>query len=201
MKQLFSILFFLAAMLSQAQTLGGYQVGSAVQNFTLVNAADGNTISLNNYSDKKVVVLLFTSNECPYSRLYEDRMIKLSQEFSDDGVIFLLINPNAGMNDKNENIAAMRKHIQATKSLFPYLADTTRMIASDYNVTRLPEAFVLKRMENQFILMYKGALDDNPQSPEQVMNKFLFDAIQAMISNKTIKVSSTRPVGCLMKPY
>ena len=102
----------------------------------------------------------------------------------------------------------MRKRIQTARYLFPYLADTLQRVAIDFGVTRLPTAFVLKRMENSFRLVYKGAIDDSPESSDNpqsgakdILNNYLNDAIVAMLDNKSIKIAQTRPVGCVLKEY
>ena len=59
---------------------------------------DGNNYSLSNFKDKKVLIVMFTCNHCPYVQAYEDRLIALQKEFKDKGVVFIAINPN---DDKN----------------------------------------------------------------------------------------------------
>jgi thiol-disulfide isomerase/thioredoxin len=196
------------SLYSWAQPMGGYPIGAAIRNFTLLNVANKQPVSLEDYSDKKIVVLIFTSNNCPYSKIYEDRIITLNNRYSDKGVIFLLINPASNPTEKNESIDAMRKKIQTSRYLFPYLADTLQRVAIDFGVTRLPTAFVLKRMENSFRLVYKGAIDDSPESSDNpqsgakdILNNYLNDAIVAMNDNKSIKIAQTRPVGCILKEY
>ena len=195
------ILFLLTYYISVAQPLSGYRLGDEINNFTLLNVTNQTPISLNDYLDKKVVVIIFTNNNCPYAKLYEQRIATLARRYNTSGVTFLLVNPSVSKSDKFETIEAMRKKIQNDQSLYPYLADTTQSLAISFGVTRLPDAFVLKKMENSFRLVYKGSIDDNPQSAENITNNYLDDAISAMINNKTIKIAETRPVGCLLKQY
>lgn len=199
MKNFFLILFFTLSMSSFAQTLGGYVIGDEIKNFTLMNVTNEAPISLSDYNDKKVVVIIFVNNSCPYAKLYEQRIINLAKRYNSSGVAFLLVNSSVSKSDKQETIEAMRKKVQNDESLYPYLADTTQSLAISFGVSRLPDAFVLKKMENSFRLVYKGSIDDNPQSSTDVSIPFLSDAITAMITNKSIKISETRPVGCLLK--
>jgi len=201
MKNFISGLLFLIAAASFAQPLSGYRIGDEIYNFTLLNVTNQTPISLNDYHDKKVVVVIFTNNNCAYAKLYEQRITNLARRYNSQGVAFLLVNPSVSKSDKYETVEAMRKKIQNDQSLYPYLADTTQALAVSFGVTRLPDAFVLKKMDNVFRLVYKGSIDDNPQTSENVTNNFLDEAISAMINNKSIKVSDTRPVGCLLKQY
>ncbi|WP_299252002.1 thioredoxin family protein [uncultured Cytophaga sp.] len=201
MKKIFLLILISASFITHAQTLSGYRIGDAIQNFTLLNVTNETPISLTDYNDKKVVVIIFVNNSCPYAKLYEQRIMNLAKQFNSSGVAFLLINSSVSKTDKQETIEAMRKKVQNDQSLYPYLADSTQRLAIDFGVTRLPDAFVLKKMENSFRLVYKGSIDDNPQSAKDVTYFFLSDAITAMITNKSIKVSESRPVGCLLKQF
>ena len=201
MKKIFLLILISASFITHAQTLSGYRIGDAIQNFTLLNVTNETPISLTDYNDKKVVVIIFVNNSCPYAKLYEQRIMNLAKQFNSSGVAFLLINSSVSKTDKQETIEAMRKKVQNDQSLYPYLADSTQRLAIDFGVTRLPDAFVLKKMENSFRLVYKGSIDDNPQSAKDVTYFFLSDAITAMITNKSIKVSESKPVGCLLKQF
>lgn len=199
MKNFLFVLFFSTSMASIAQPLSGYLIGDEIKNFTLINVTNEMPISLSDYNDKKVVVIIFVNNSCPYSKLYEQRIINLAKRYNTSGVAFILVNSSVSKSDKQETVEAMRKKVQNDESLYPYLADTAQSLAVSFGVTRLPDAFVLKKMENSFRLVYKGSIDDNPQSSTDVTLAFLSDAISAMITNKSIKISETRPVGCLLK--
>lgn len=203
MKKLFFYVFaiILSVSAAVAQPLSGYQIGDEIKNFSLLNVTNQTVLSLTDYTDQKVVVIIFTNNNCAYAKLYEQRIANLAKQYNTSGVAFLLVNPSVSNSDKYETIEAMRKKIQNDKSLYPYLADTTQSLAISFGVQRLPDAFVLKKMETSFRLVYKGSIDDNPQSAQDATNRFLSDAIAAMVTNKSIKIADTRPVGCLLKPF
>ncbi|MCU0416297.1 MAG: redoxin domain-containing protein [Cytophagaceae bacterium] len=189
--------FLLHTTTSFGQSYSGYVIGDPIRDFNLTNVADAGSVQL--YQQTEIVVVLFTSNDCAYSRLYENRIKALQQEFSSQNVTFLLINANFQQQHPQENADAMRKHIQNSHWLIPFLADTSGKVARQFGATRLPHAFVLKKMDQQYRLVYKGAIDDNPQSPEEVIHRFLREAILAMVQKKSVKISETRPVGCILK--
>jgi peroxiredoxin len=182
---------------SFSQSYNGYRIGDAVSDFALPNISDLNKVSL--YNQSEIVVVLFTSNDCAYSHLYEARIKALQAEFSSQGVSFLMINSNYSATNSHENTDAMRKSMQDSKWLIPYLCDSLGTVSRTFGATRLPHAFVLKKMDTQYRLVYKGSIDDNPQSPEEVVHRFLRDAVLAMVQKKSVKVSETRPVGCIVK--
>ena len=54
---------------------------------------------------------------------------------------------------------------------------------------------------NEFQLIYKGAIDDNYEDINKVEKFYLKDAIEQLSNGKKIKVSETDPVGCSIKRF
>ena len=73
-----------------------------VENFTLEDILTGQNFELQEYTDSKAVVLVFTTLSCPFSKLYENRIIELKNRFSKDNMVFAMVNPHFG-NDEEEN--------------------------------------------------------------------------------------------------
>ena len=69
----------------------GLKAQTQVQNFTLTNVVDGKSISLDQYSSSNGVVVLFTSNECPFDNYYKDRIKEMIGTYAGK-VQFLLVN-------------------------------------------------------------------------------------------------------------
>ncbi len=68
--------FFIALITSWLAPQQVDQSGNdKIENFSLVNATNNKTVSLADFANERTVVLIFTSNYCPYARLYEDRII------------------------------------------------------------------------------------------------------------------------------
>src|SRR4028118_2088637 len=76
-----------------AQTPKGYMLGDAVANFQVKNV-DGRVITLADYRSQKGLIVVFTSNHCPFSKAYEDRLIALDRMFAPQGYPVLAIMPN-----------------------------------------------------------------------------------------------------------
>ena len=72
---LLTIVMFTSALIAD-----GYQVGDKATDFKLVNI-DGKQVSMADYKDAKGFIVIFTCNHCPYSKLYEDRIIALDKKF------------------------------------------------------------------------------------------------------------------------
>lgn len=165
-------------------------------NFSLKDA-NNRSVSLSDFAKSKTVVVVFTNNQCPYATQYENRLLTLSSTYSGQGVQFLFINPGGSMGNSDE----LLKEIATKNYNFPYLADDSQKVTAQFGATRMPEAFVLNNNNNEFVLKYKGAIDDNPQAEASVKNKYLKNVIDDVLANKTVTTLDKRATGCMIKKY
>jgi peroxiredoxin len=171
-----------------------------IENFSLVNALNNKTVSLSDFAGERAVVVVFTSNYCPYARLYEDRIIALAEEYAGRGVQFLLVNSNTSLDNIDDSVEEMARHAKEKGYRFPYLADKEHRVAGMLGATKTPEAFVLQNNGGgTFVLKYRGAIDDNPQVAQEVTVNYLHDAIAATLNRRNLSVAEKRPTGCMIK--
>ena len=175
------------------------QHGKIIENFSLINAINKQKISLSDYKDKKAIAIIFTSNYCPYSKLYEDRILSLHKSFSQKGLQVLLINPNDPQKSANDSIEKMAEKASEKNYPFPYLADKSHTVGKQLGATKTPEVFLLVRKGNGFEIVYNGAIDDNPQVPQDVNESYVSDAVATVLQGKSLSVSSHKPTGCIIK--
>lgn len=166
-----------------------------VPDFKLTNVLNGQTISPDTYPSCAGMVLIFTSNSCPYDEYYLKRIEKLSQSYQ-DRVPVLLINAHTEPDESAEKMAARGKTVNMS---VPYLSDKDQTLMTALNVKKSPEAFLLKNDGGKFNVVYRGAIDDNPQVEADVHHHYLRDAIDIMLSNQKIETPEVRPVGCNLK--
>lgn len=162
----------------------------------LLNVVSGDSIALDHRSSGPLAVLIFTSNFCPYSVKYEDRIKELYQQFSKRDIQFFLVNPNVTPEDSPEE---MKKKARALNYPFPYLKDHQQVLTEIMGATRTPEVFLLKPVKNGFELVYRGAIDDNPQTAYDVENPYLRNAIQSVLAGDTVEPTEVRVTGCVIK--
>lgn len=173
--------------------------GQTIENFTLINTADNSKVSLNNFINKKGVVVIFTSDFCPYSKLYEERIETMANDFSDKGIQFILINPNNPLISQDDSVEKMAKNAREKGYRFPYLADKDQKVANAFGATKTPEVYLLKPSGSNFRVLYSGAIDDNPQVATDVDRDYLKEAINNLLNGKPIQPNHQRPTGCMIK--
>jgi hypothetical protein len=166
-----------------------------IQNFELVNVVNNQKISLATYPSCQGIVLVFTSNTCPYDDYYRKRIAAIAATYG-DRVPLLLVNSHAEPEESREQMAAKARQLTLQT---PYLADKDQTLMTALNVRKSPEAILLKNQDGKFSVVYRGAIDDNAQVEADVHHHYLRDAIDIMLTNQRIETSEVRPVGCNLK--
>lgn len=134
--------------------------GEKAKDFSLPGI-DGKTYSLASFSDKKILVIVFMCNHCPYVQASWDRMIALQKEFGDRRVQFIGINSNDEKNYPEDSFEKMKEYAEKKGHNFPYLRDETQEVAKAYYATCTPDFFVYDKNRE---LVYHGGIDDNLES-------------------------------------
>jgi thiol-disulfide isomerase/thioredoxin len=175
-------------------------MSQSMADITLIELENQKKTSLRDFDKSTLIVLFFTSNYCPYAKLYEERVDALHLKFKPKGITFLAINANLknGHNkDKKSELDKMWA-VKTTKSI-PYLLDSDQRLINSLEITKNPEVVVLSPINNGFEVVYKGAIDDNPQMPQQVNRRYLNDFLDAWVNKKPLPEFDVQVAGCLIK--
>ncbi|HZL88869.1 MAG TPA: thioredoxin family protein [Pirellulaceae bacterium] len=172
----------------------GLNIGDSAPAWKDLPGTDGKKHSLADLKDKEVVVVVFTCNSCPYAVDVEDRLIALHKELASGGKGALVaVCSNVY---KDDTLEAMTKRAKEKKFEFDYLQDDEKSsLANALGARRTPEFFVLDKDRN---VVYMGAIDDSPDG-QNVKQKYVSDAVAAVLAGKTPAVQETPPVGCLIR--
>jgi peroxiredoxin len=158
--------------------------------------ADGRSYSSGNFADKEILIVVFSCNHCPYVKAYEQRMIELYREYSPKGVQLVAINSNDTKNYPEDRFEVMVRHAKEKGFTFPYLRDEDQSVAGSFGATHTPQFFLFDRERR---LRYMGKMDDNWDHPEAVKERYLRDAIEAVLGGKKVAVAETYSIGCTIK--
>jgi len=194
-------LMFLSAaiiMLSSFRPEGGYKVGDRAADFKLMNV-DDKMVSLADYPDAKGFIVVFTCNHCPFSVKYEDRINALDKKYKAKGYPVIAINPNDASQHASDDFASMKKRAKEKKFSFPYLHDETQAVATAFGASRTPHVYLLQKQAAGTAVKYIGAIDDNSDSEKQVKEKYLENAVDALLAGKPVSPDFTKAIGCTIK--
>ncbi|MBA4746607.1 MAG: thioredoxin family protein [Muricauda sp.] len=173
----------------------GYEVGDMAADFSLKNV-DGTMVSLSDFDKAKGFLVIFTCNTCPYAQAYEDRIIALDAKYNPQGVPVIAINPNNPSAKPGDSFAKMKERAAEKGFTFPYLLDEGQKVYPEYGATRTPHVFLLEKTDSGNMVKYIGAIDDNYQDASQVDEKFVENAVDAMLAGNEINPTTTKAIGC-----
>jgi thiol-disulfide isomerase/thioredoxin len=179
-------------------------IGSSLPDFSLPGV-DGKTHKASEYAGTKALAVVFESNHCPVSQLYEGRVEKLYQEYKGKGVMFVAINPNnagavrldeLGYTDVTDSLPEMKIRAKYRGIDWPYLYDgETQGVSMKFGAVATPHIFIFDQERK---LRYQGRIDDN-QREDLVKTQDARLAIEAVLGGKPVPVAETKAFGCTTK--
>ncbi|NID09769.1 thioredoxin family protein [Fibrivirga algicola] len=176
----------------------GYTLGDVAASFALTNV-DNRTISLAEYKNQKGVIVVFTSNHCPFSKAYEDRIIALDRKFGPQGFpVIALLSSDATLYEE-DSFDRMQVRARTKNYTFPYLHDDSQAVAKAFGATRTPQVYVLKRTGDRFTVEYIGSVDDSPQDAVNVQRAYVDEAVTSLLAGKPVVTPLTKAIGCAVK--
>lgn len=174
----------------------GTPIGQYAPDFELPGV-DGSVHHLAKYLRQfRAVGVIFMCNHCPYVRLYLDRLKQVQVEFQDQGVTLIGINANDDTHYPDDSFENMKGFAAENQINFPYLRDVSQDVARSFGADRTPEAFLL---DQEGVVRYSGAIDDNAQDAKAVQKHYLREAIVELLQAHSVTVPSTRAIGCSVK--
>lgn len=172
------------------------EIGQKAPDFSLPGV-DGQIVSLSTLlGSQQAVIVVFSCNHCPYVRAWEPRMIDIQAEYSPKGAVLVAINANDDLRYPEDNFDSMKERARQMHFNFPYLRDGSQDTARAYGATHTPHVFLL---DNQGVLRYRGAIDDNYDNPDAVSHTYLRDALDAVLSGSAPAIATSGAVGCTIK--
>lgn len=179
-------------------------IGAVAPDFHLPGV-NGRSYSLKDFSEVKLLIVIFTANHCPTAQYYEPRLKQLAADYRAKEVAVVAISPNdpqsvrldeLGWSDLSDTFEEMKLRAKHREFNFPYLYDGgTETASRAYGPVATPHAFVFDAARK---LRYVGAIDDS-ERPQHVKVHYVRDALDALLAGKDPSVTKTKVVGCSVK--
>ncbi len=178
--------------------------GSKAIDFNLMGT-DGKMYSLRSFENTKILVIIFSSPHCPTAQAYEERIIKIQNDYRKQGLQVVMINPNSpesvcleerGYTDLGDSFEDMQIRAKEKGFSFPFLDDGENEETSvKYGPVATPHAFVF---DKDRILQYVGRIDNSEKIGTATQHD-LRNAIDAVLAGKEVVVKKTKVFGCSIK--
>lgn len=171
------------------------RIGTKAKQFNLLSV-DGKYYSLDDFSDKKVLCIIFSCNHCPYVKAVEDRINEIAKDYGNKSFALVCINSNDESAYPEDSYDEMKKRSSEKGFVFPYLRDETQETAAKYDAVCTPDIFLYD--ENR-VLKYRGRIDDNWKDETNVTRRELTMAINCLLEGKEIDFEQIPSMGCSIK--
>jgi peroxiredoxin len=170
-------------------------IGDPIIDFNLP-ATDGKNYNQSDFSDKKVLVLIFMCNHCPYVHAIIDRLIAIQSDYADKSVQLIGINANDSENYPEDSFDAMKEWHDEKGMNFVYLHDEDQSVAKAYKAQCTPDIYVYNQDRQ---LVYHGRIDDNWQDEYAVTKQELREALDAILEEHPLSENQLPTIGCSIK--
>ncbi len=172
-------------------------LGTKASDFNLFNPALNKFQSLTELKSDIATVIVFMCNHCPYVIHVSKTLVEVSDKYMPLGVSFIGINSNDVSkypSDSPENMVLTAKQIGYN---FSYLYDKSQDVARSYQAACTPDFYVF---DKDMVLVYRGQFDNSrPNNGISVTGEDLTDALDALLSGKTVSDEQIPSIGCNIK--
>ena len=182
-------------------TLG---IVAAAPDFEL-HGTDGKYYSLADFESSPILAVVFISNHCPASQMYEGRIKALVDNYAPRGVQLIAIAPNGpaavspselNYSDVGDSFEAMQIRAEYREFNFPYLYDgETQAVSHQFGPKVTPHIFIFDKERK---LRYEGRIDDHMQEGK-VNVRDAEAALSELLEGKPVTVPHTPVFGCSTK--
>ena len=175
-----------------ANTADGVAVGSVVEDLSFTDIRYLPR-SFDELGERKALVVVFTSLDCPLVQRYLPRLRNMEAEYRERGVRFLALNVA-----EDELVVDVAHQAVKANIPFPVGKDYDAAVARALGAKRTPEV-VLLDAENR--IRYRGRIDDAVRLTgvrPKATREDLKEAIEDVLAGREVRVPSTPVDGCLI---
>ncbi len=172
-------------------------LGTKALNFHLPDVVSGKMISLDTFTGKKVLLIMFICRHCPFVKHIKQELAHLGKDYVNRDVGIVAISANdvdKYPDDAPEQLKAMATELGLP---FPVCYDESQEIAKAYTAACTPDFFVFDADRR---LVYRGQLDDSrPSNGKPVTGEDLRATIDAVLANQLVNPDQKPSIGCNIK--
>jgi len=173
------------------------ELGTSAPAFSLPEVTTGASISLNTFTGKDVLVVMFICHHCPFVVHVKGELARIGRDYAakSAGIVAISANdPSVNAADSPEGLKEMAAEWGLT---FPVCYDESQAVAKAYAAACTPDLFVFDKARK---LVYRGQLDDSrPSNQKPVTGADLRAAIDAVLAGRAVNPDQKASIGCNIK--
>jgi peroxiredoxin len=172
-------------------------LGTPAPPFALRDVVSGQIYSLDSFTGKTALLVMFMCRHCPYVVHVEHGIAKIGQDYIDTGLGIIGLSSNDPVNYPDDAPPRLKEMAERLGFTFPFCFDETQDVAKAYRAACTPDFYLFDRERR---LVYRGQLDDSrPSSNKPVTGRDLRAAIEAVLAGKPVDRNQKASIGCSIK--
>ena len=172
-------------------------LGTPAPPFSLRDVVSDQIYSLDSFTGKTALLVMFICRHCPYVEHVEHELAKIGRDYKDTGLGIIGISSNDPVQYPDDAPPRLKEMAERLGFTFPFCFDETQGVAKAYRAACTPD-FYLFDLDRR--LLYRGQLDDSrPGSNKPVTGRDLRAAIDAAVAGKPVDRNQKASVGCSIK--
>lgn len=172
-------------------------LGTKTPDFSLEDAVSGNKISLDTFTDKKALLVMFICVHCPFVKHLQDALAAVVKEYVDKGLGVVAISSNDITTHPGDAPDKMKEMAATLGFNFPFCYDESQEVAKAYTAACTPDFFLF---DSNNTLVYRGQFDDSrPGNDVPVTGKDLKAAIEEVLLDRKVDTQQKPSIGCNIK--
>lgn len=172
-------------------------LGTEAPDFSLPDTVSGEVVSLDDFSGRKALLVMFICNHCPYVKHVREGLAQFARDYSDADLGIVAISSNDIEQYPTDSPVAMAEEAKTYGYTFPYLYDEDQSVAKSYSAMCTPDFFLFGPDRK---LVYRGRFDESrPDSGIPVTGKDLRAAVDAVLADEAVSEEQYPSMGCSIK--
>jgi peroxiredoxin len=172
-------------------------LGTPAPPFTLRDVVSGRDYSLQSFTGKEALLVMFLCRHCPYVQHVQQQIARLGQDYADTGLGIIAISSNDPAHYPDDAPDRLKELAVRLHWRFPLCFDETQEVAKAYKAACTPDFYLFDAGRR---LVYRGQLDDSrPSNGKPVTGRDLRAAIDAALAGKPVAGDQNPSMGCGIK--
>ncbi|NEZ65033.1 thioredoxin family protein [Leptolyngbyaceae cyanobacterium CCMR0082] len=172
-------------------------LGTQAPEFSLIDVVSGDSVTLENFSGSKALLVMFICVHCPFVKHVEQELAQIGHDYAEQGLSIIAISANSIQTHPQDAPEHMKTQATTQGFNFPYCYDETQGVAKSYTAACTPDFFLF---DGALKLAYRGQLDDSrPSNGKPVTGKDLRQAIDTLLAGQGLSDDQIPSVGCNIK--
>lgn len=172
-------------------------LGTPAPPFKLPDVVSGQLYSLDSFTGKDALLVMFLCRHCPYVKHVEQEIARIGEDYQNTKLGIIGISSNDPSYYPDDAPGRLKEMAQRLRFHFPYCFDDTQEVAKAYKAACTPDFYLL---DAHRLLVYRGQLDDSrPGNNKPVTGRDLRAAIDAVLAGKPVGRNQKPSIGCSIK--